>query len=65
MSYAFYYSLQELIIMMGPITMMGAILVLISVIVVTVEVATKFEAIEEWQLWKAEHGQQYPSSNVS
>ena len=39
---------------------------LTSVIVVTVEViATKFEAIEEWQLWKAEHGQQYPSSNVS
>ena len=49
---------------MGP-TLRGALLVLTSVIVVTVEVATKFEAIEEWQLWKAEHRQQYPSSNVS
>ena len=51
--------------MMGPITMRGGLLVLTSVIVATVEVATKFEAIEEWQLWKAEHGQHYSSSNVS
>lgn len=50
---------------MGPITMSGALLVLTSVTVVTVEVATKFEAIEEWQLWKAEHERQYSSSNVS
>ena len=51
--------------MMEPTTMRGALLMLTSVIVVTMEAATKFEAIEEWHLWKAEHGQQYSSSNVS
>lgn len=51
--------------MMGPITVRGALLILTSVIVATMEVATKFEAIEEWYLWKAEHGRQYSSNNVS
>ena len=27
--------------------------------------AAKFEAIEEWNLWKSEHGRQYSSINVS
>ena len=42
----------------------GVVLVLSSVVVVTMTAAAKFEAIEEWHLWKAEHGRQYSSINV-
>lgn len=32
---------------------------------VTMGAVVKFEAIEEWNLWKTEHGRQYSSPNVS
>lgn len=50
---------------MGLIILSGVVLVLSSVVVVTMAAAAKFEAIEEWHLWKSEHGRQYSSINVS
>lgn len=49
---------------MGLMTLSGVVFVLSSVVVVTTAAAAKFEAIEEWHLWKAEHGRQYSSVNV-
>ena len=50
---------------MESATKWGALLVLASLFVVTLEAAAKFEAIEEWHLWKTEHGRQYSSATVS
>ena len=50
---------------MGLMILSGVALVLNSVVVVTTAAAAKFEAIEEWHLWKSEHGRQYSSINVS
>jgi hypothetical protein len=46
-------------------TLSGVVLILSSVVVVTMAAAAKFEAIEEWHLWKSEHGRQYSSITVS
>ena len=51
-------------------TAMGSMILALSSVVAIVSVhvamgaAAKFEAIEEWHLWKTEHGRQYSSINV-